>query len=189
MFAHRSGSSVSSSSYCSRSDLARKKMIPATTMRKPATEAIAMPTTSGSETYSSQCSPRYHQFSPTRHLQQRSEVQLHRYTKSNKYCMRSSDLQMAPLPGMMSHWPSLRQKLVCTSQMLWHGRPSTLRYPASQTHSASPDHRFTIQRENSLHAWNLQGSARSPGEETTRRNRGRRVRGQGWRIEGCSRQH
>lgn len=71
----RSGSSVSSPSYCSRSDLARKKMIPAATIRKPATEAMAMPTTSGSETYSSQCSPRYHQFSPTRHLRQRSQVQ------------------------------------------------------------------------------------------------------------------
>lgn len=75
MAAHLSGSSVSSPSYCSRSVRARKKMIPAATIRKPATEAMAMPTTSGSETYSSQCSPRYHQFSPTRHLQPTSQVQ------------------------------------------------------------------------------------------------------------------
>lgn len=43
-------------------------MTPEATSRNPATEATAMPTTSGSDTYSSQCSPRYHQFSPTRHL-------------------------------------------------------------------------------------------------------------------------
>lgn len=75
---------------------------------------------------------------------------------------------MAPLPGMTSHLPSLRQKSAWISQMLWHGRPSTLRYPGSQTHSASPDQRFTIHLENSLHAWNLQGSARSPVQKTRR---------------------
>lgn len=91
--------------------------------------------------------------------------------KKTTECKTSSDLQMAPLPGMMSHLPSLRQKSVCTSQTLWHGRPSTLRYPASQTHSASPDHRLTMHLENSLHAWNLQGSARSPEEETARKQK------------------
>lgn len=65
---HRMGSSDSSLSYWSRNVLARKKMTPEATNRKPATEAMAIPTTSGSDTYSSQCSPRYHQFSPTRHL-------------------------------------------------------------------------------------------------------------------------
>ncbi len=67
-FPHRMGSSDSSLSYWSRNVLARKKMTPEATKRNPATEAMAMPTTSGSDTYSSQCSPRYHQFSPTRHL-------------------------------------------------------------------------------------------------------------------------
>lgn len=91
------------------------------------------------------------------------------------------DLQMAPFSGMMSHLPSLRQKSCCSSQMLWQGRPSTLRYPASHTHSASPDHRFTMHRENSLHAWNLQGSARSPARgrrETPRVNTARKQSGQ-----------
>lgn len=73
---HRMGSSDSSLSYWSRSVLARKKMTPEATNRKPATEAMAMPTTSGSDTYSSQCSPRYHQFSPTRHLASVEEAQL-----------------------------------------------------------------------------------------------------------------
>ena len=68
---HLMGSSDSSLSYWSRNVLARKKITPEATNRKPATEAIAMPTTSGSDTYSSQCSPRYHQFSPTRHLRWR----------------------------------------------------------------------------------------------------------------------
>lgn len=53
-------------------------MIPAATARKPTTDAIAIPTTRGSETYSSQCSPRYHQFSPTRHLQPRSHTNIHK---------------------------------------------------------------------------------------------------------------
>lgn len=70
-FPHRMGSSDSSLSYWSRNVLARKKMTPEATNRNPATEAIAMPTTSGSDTYSSQCSPLYHQFSPTRHLRWR----------------------------------------------------------------------------------------------------------------------
>lgn len=65
--------------------------------------------------------------------------------------------------------PSLRQKSLCTWQMLWQGSPSTLRYPASHTHSASPDQRFTAHRENSLQAWNLHGSAQSP-EEGNREN-------------------
>lgn len=39
-----------------------------------------MPTTRGSDTNSSQCSPRYHQFSPTRHLCQRSQGQLQEIT-------------------------------------------------------------------------------------------------------------
>lgn len=69
-----SGSSLSSPSYCSRSVRDRKKMIPAATARKPTTDAMAIPTTRGSETYSSQCSPRYHQFSPTRHLQPQQSV-------------------------------------------------------------------------------------------------------------------
>lgn len=77
-------------------------------------------------------------------------------------------LQMAPWPGMMSHLPSLRQKSVCSSQMLWQGRPSTLKYPALQTHSASPDHLFTLHSAYSLQAWNLQGSAWSPGQENRR---------------------
>lgn len=74
---------------------------------------------------------------------------------------------MAPWPGMMSHLPSLKQKSVWTLHTLWHGRPSTLRYPASHTHSASPDHRLTMHLENSLQAWNLHGSARSPVHRTT----------------------
>lgn len=134
-------------------------------VKKPATEARAMPTTRGSETNSSQCSPRYHQFSPTRHLRQRlqgSTWQGHLLQALERKT--STDLQMAPFPGRMSHLPSLRQKSLCTSQTLWQGSPSTLRYPASQTHSASPDQRFTVQRENSLQAWNLQGSAQSPEE-------------------------
>lgn len=65
---HLMGSSDSSLSYWSLNVLAKKKMTPEATSRNPATEAMAMPTTSGSDTYSSQCSPRYHQFSPTRHL-------------------------------------------------------------------------------------------------------------------------
>lgn len=65
---HRIGSSDSSLSYWSLNVLAKKKMTPEATSRNPATEAMAMPTTSGSDTYSSQCSPLYHQFSPTRHL-------------------------------------------------------------------------------------------------------------------------
>lgn len=64
------GSSESSVSYWSRRVLARKKITPDATRRNPATDAMAMPTTNGSDTYSSQCSPRYHQFSPTRHLKQ-----------------------------------------------------------------------------------------------------------------------
>lgn len=44
-------------------------MTPEATNRKPVTDAMAIPTTSSSDTYSSQCSPLYHQFSPTRHLQ------------------------------------------------------------------------------------------------------------------------
>lgn len=71
---YRMGSSDSSLSYWSRNVLARKKMTPEATNRKPATEAIAMPTTSGSDTYSSQCSPLYHQFSPTRHLGMMLEI-------------------------------------------------------------------------------------------------------------------
>lgn len=67
---YRKGSSESSVSYWSRRVLARKKITPDATRRNPATEAMAIPTTSGSDTYSSQCSPRYHQFSPTRHLKQ-----------------------------------------------------------------------------------------------------------------------
>lgn len=63
-------SSVSLFVYWSRRVLAKKKMTADATRRNPATEAIAIPTTSGSDTYSSQCSPLYHQFSPTRHLQQ-----------------------------------------------------------------------------------------------------------------------
>lgn len=73
-FPHRMGSSDSSLSYWSRNVLARKKMTPEATNRNPATEAIAMPTTSGSDTYSSQCSPLYHQFSPTRHLKWRCKI-------------------------------------------------------------------------------------------------------------------
>lgn len=65
---YRKGSSESSVSYWSLRVRASKKMTPDATKRKPATDAMAMPTTSGSDTYSSQCSPRYHQFSPTRHL-------------------------------------------------------------------------------------------------------------------------
>lgn len=61
--------SCSSSSYWILRARAKKKMTPEATSRKPATDAIAIPTTSSSDTYSSQCSPRYHQFCPTRHLQ------------------------------------------------------------------------------------------------------------------------
>lgn len=63
--------------YLSRRVLAKKKMTADATRRNPATEAIAIPTTSGSDTYSSQCSPLYHQFSPTRHLPQRTTGKLH----------------------------------------------------------------------------------------------------------------
>lgn len=45
-----------------------KKMIADAMRISAATEAMAMPMTKGSDTSSSQCSPRYHQFSPTRHL-------------------------------------------------------------------------------------------------------------------------
>ncbi|KAG5852675.1 hypothetical protein ANANG_G00065110 [Anguilla anguilla] len=40
--------------------LAKKKITPEATSRNPATEAMAIPTTNGSDTYSSQCSPRWH---------------------------------------------------------------------------------------------------------------------------------
>lgn len=77
MGTYLSGSSLSSPSYCSLNVRAKKKMIPAATARKPTTDTMAIPTTRGSETYSSQCSPRYHQFSPTRHLQPRSHTNIH----------------------------------------------------------------------------------------------------------------
>lgn len=79
-FIYRSGSSESSLSYWSRSVLVRKKTTPAAMSRKPATELMAMLTTRGSETYSSQCSPRYHQFSPTRHLHTHTRVKQNTHT-------------------------------------------------------------------------------------------------------------
>lgn len=45
-----------------------KKTTAETTRRRLTTEAIVMPMTKGSDTNSSQCWPRYHQFEPTRHL-------------------------------------------------------------------------------------------------------------------------
>lgn len=137
-----SGSSLSSPSYCSRSVRARKKMIAVATARKPTTDTMAIPTTRGSETYSSQCFPRYHQFSPTRHLQPRSDTNMHtshihtrelsgaavvQENSGDQISITAADLQMAPLPGIMSHLPSLRQKSSCSWQTLMHGSPSTLR--------------------------------------------------------------
>lgn len=85
---YRTGSSVSSLSYWSLRVLARKKITPDATRRNPATDAMAMPTTSGSETYSSQCSPLYHQFSPTRHLQCRQTYkQTATYVEINEYAI------------------------------------------------------------------------------------------------------
>lgn len=71
-------------------------------------------------------------------------------------------LQMAPCPGIMSHFPSLKQKSGWRSQRLWQGSSSTLRYPGWHLHSASPLQGLTKHSENSLHAWNLQGLASSP---------------------------
>lgn len=68
-FIHLKGLSLSLLTFWAWTVLTRRKMIAEETRSSPSTEAMATPITKGSDTSSSQCSPRYHQFSPTRHLE------------------------------------------------------------------------------------------------------------------------
>lgn len=63
------GLSLSLLTYWAWRVLMRKKTKAEEMRTSPTMEAMVMPITKGSDTNSSQCSPRYHQFSPTRHLE------------------------------------------------------------------------------------------------------------------------
>lgn len=110
---------------------------------------MAMPTTRGSDTYSSQCSPRYHQFSPTRHLEpHRTELepyasQTHTYTHTQPYSELIMSVSLTKLPPTCRWLPC--RGWYHTSHRWDRSPPAGHRYSgtAVRPHWSNPRHTHT----------------------------------------------